>query len=100
MKFGFFGNTNNSPFMLAQALRDLGHEVCVVVTSQELLHRPESRYPELKKGYPDWIVDAAQISEWEVITLSQSIAPLLDLLSAYRSADGLRPGILWQFCHP
>lgn len=82
MKFGFFGNTNNSPFMLAQALRDLGHEVCVVVTSQELLHRPESRYLEFKKGYPDWIVDAAQLSEWEVITLSQSMAPLLDLLSA------------------
>lgn len=81
MKFGFFGNTNNSPFMLAEALRDLGHEVCVVVTSQELLHRPESRYPAFKEGYPDWIVDASQLSEWEVITLSQSMASLLDLLS-------------------
>jgi glycosyltransferase involved in cell wall biosynthesis len=81
MKIGFFGNTNNYPFMLAQALREFGHEVLIVITSQELLNRPESRYPELKQGYPDWIVDSAQVTEWNFITLSPSLAPVLEALA-------------------
>ena len=81
MKIGFFGNTNNYPFMLAQALRELGHEVLFVITSQELLNRPESRYPELKQHYPHWIVDAAHLTEWDMMTLSPSLAPALDVLS-------------------
>jgi Glycosyl transferases group 1 len=81
MKIGFFGNTNNYPFMLAQALRELGHEVLFVITSQELLNRPESRYPELKQRYPHWIVDAAHLTEWDMMTLSPSLATVLDLLS-------------------
>jgi glycosyltransferase involved in cell wall biosynthesis len=82
MKIGFFGNTNNYPFMIAQALREFGHEVVIVITSQELLNRPESRYPEFKQCYPNWIVDAAHLSEWDMITLSPSLAPVLELLSA------------------
>ena len=81
MKFGFFGNTNNYPFMLAQALRQFGHDVVMVISSQELLNRPESRYPEFKQAYPDWIVDAAHLSEWDLIALSPSLAPVLDVLS-------------------
>jgi glycosyltransferase involved in cell wall biosynthesis len=81
MKIGFFGNTNNYPLMLAQALSEFGHDVVIVVTSQELLNRPESRYPEFKQCYPNWIVDAAHLSEWDMITLSPSLAPVLDLLS-------------------
>lgn len=81
MKIGFFGNTNNYPFMLAQALRELGHDVLFVMTSYDLLNRPESRYPDFKKGYPDWIMDAAHITEWELITLSPAVAPVLDGLS-------------------
>jgi len=81
MKIGFFGNTNNYPFMLGQALREFDHDVVMVISSQELLNRPESRYPEFKQGYPDWIVDAAHLSEWDMITLSPSLAPVLDLLS-------------------
>ena len=81
MKIGFFGNTNNYPFMLAQALREFGHEVLFVITSEELLNRPESRYPELKQHYPDWIVDAAHLSEWDMITLSPSLSPVLHVLS-------------------
>jgi glycosyltransferase involved in cell wall biosynthesis len=86
MNIGFFGNTNNAPLMIAQALRHLGHEVLLVVTSQELLNRPESRYPEFKKGYPDWILDAAHLSEWDIMSLSPSLAPVLDVLS---NCDGL-----------
>src|SRR5262245_6882265 len=81
MKIGFFGNTNNYPFMLAQALREFGHNVLLVITSQELLNRPESRYPEFKQGYPDWIIDAAQLTEWDLITLTPTLAPVLDMLS-------------------
>src|SRR5262245_55203896 len=81
MKIGFSGNTNTYPFVPSQALRELGHEVLLVVTSQELLNRPESRYPEFKQHYPDWILDAAHLSEWDMITLSPSLAPVLDKLS-------------------
>jgi hypothetical protein len=81
MKVGFFGNTNNYPFMIAQALRALGHDVLFVVTSHELLNRPESRYPNFQKGYPDWIVDAAEVTEWDLITLSPALARILGVLS-------------------
>src|SRR5262245_30183525 len=86
MNIGLFGNTNNAPLMIAQALRELGHEVLLVVTSQELLHRPESRYPEYKQAYPAWILDAAHLSEWDIISLNPALAPMLDLLS---NCDGL-----------
>jgi hypothetical protein len=81
MKIGFFGNTNNAPLMVAHALRELGREVLLVVTSPDQLHRPESRHPEFKKGYPAWIMDAAHVSEWDFMTLNPSIVPVLDTLS-------------------
>src|ERR1700704_968788 len=64
MKIGLFGNTNNSMFALAEGIRSLGHDVEFILTSKELLHRPESRVPELRAGYPDWIVDASDVEEW------------------------------------
>lgn len=82
VKIGVVGNTNNYPFWLATMMRQLGHDVVLVVTSQELLNRPESRRPELGAGYPDWIVDAADLSEWEMIILSPSLVPVLKRLSA------------------
>jgi len=59
MRIGFWGNTNNYPFMLAQALRRAGHEVQFVVDSSERLHRPEHRYEEIGYPYPGWIRDEA-----------------------------------------
>src|SRR6185295_4192388 len=96
MKVGFFGNTNNYPFGLAQILRQLGHEVLLVVNSQELLNRPESRCLELENGYPDWIVDAAHHSEWDMMTLAPSLGPLLALLSAcdVLILNGIGPSLL------
>jgi len=44
MRIGFVGNTNNYPFMLAMAVRRLGHDVTFVVDSEEKLHRPEFMY--------------------------------------------------------
>ena len=58
-----FGNTNNYPYLLGEALRDLGHDVTLAVNRAELLHRPESINPKLAENYPDSIVDAQWITE-------------------------------------
>lgn len=55
MKVGFIGNANNYPFMLARAVRQLGHEVCFVVTAAAGLDRPENRYAEIAAPYPGWV---------------------------------------------
>jgi glycosyltransferase involved in cell wall biosynthesis len=52
------GNINNYPLLLAEGLRALGHEVKLVFNRPELLHRPESKYPELAGAYPPWMIDA------------------------------------------
>ena len=58
MKFGFFGNTNNYPFMLAQAIRTAGHEVRFLVDSDHSLHRPEGRYADIGSAdYSVWVRD-------------------------------------------
>jgi glycosyltransferase involved in cell wall biosynthesis len=54
---GFIGNTNNTPFMLALAMRRLGHQVTFVVDSTERLHRPEHKYPALFSTWPEWVLD-------------------------------------------
>jgi hypothetical protein len=59
VKVGFVGNANNYPFMLARALRKLGHEVCFIVTAGTRLDRPESRYADIVEPYPDWIHELA-----------------------------------------
>ncbi len=61
MRIGFIGNTNNYPFMLALALRRLGHEVRFIVTSREPLSRPEHRYADIHFPYPAWIHDLSPI---------------------------------------
>lgn len=42
MKISFLGNINNYPLMLALAMKDLGHEVVLVIDRPEPLHRPEN----------------------------------------------------------
>ncbi len=64
MKIGFLGNANSYPFMLAKALRRLGHEVLFVIDRAELLNRPENRYDEFNPPYPDWIYDASPVDWW------------------------------------
>ena len=67
MKIGFYGNANNYPFMLAQAMRRQGHEVKFLVASREPLNRPEFRYSEIKSNYPDWIVDVSGRRRWHAL---------------------------------
>lgn len=62
MKIGFFGNANNYPFMLARALRRLGHEVLFLVNSCNPLDRPEYRHKEITLPYPQWIIDVSPFS--------------------------------------
>src|SRR5512139_4058359 len=66
MKIGFLGNANNSPFILARALRRLGHEVVFLIMFDEScpLDRPEKRYPEVTLPYPDWIHDVSVLDLW------------------------------------
>jgi glycosyltransferase involved in cell wall biosynthesis len=83
VKIGCFGNNNNYPFLLAEALRELGHDVVLFVNKRGRLDRPESRDPGLfGTGYPDWVVDVAASSEQDWIALQPSVGPVLDRLAA------------------
>lgn len=75
LTIGIFGNTNNYPLLLAEGFRKLGHEVRLVVNSKSPIHRPESKYPEWEKSYPDWVLDCSAFSE-EVIISNSASAPL------------------------
>ncbi len=72
MRIGFIGNTNNYPFMLARALRKLGHEVRFIVSSQDPLNRPENRYSDISYPYPTWIHDLSPIRLRDVMYVGSS----------------------------
>ncbi len=100
MKIGIFGNTNNYPLLLAGGLRQLGHEVALVVNRKERLHRPESKFPELEHGYPPWILDCSDLPEEDFIAGSPRIGEVLNFLAG--TSDGLLlnhlgPSLL-EFC--
>src|SRR6266498_4740906 len=59
MKIGFFGNTGNYPFLLALAMRDLGHDVRFFIDRIDRLDRPEHRFPDISYPYPEWITDVS-----------------------------------------
>ena len=82
MIIGLFGNTANYPFLLAEALRSLGHQVLLILTSKELLSRPENIAAEFRSGYPDWMMDASDLQEEDYFNLSPRVAPILDQLSS------------------
>lgn len=64
MKIGFLGNANNYPFMLARALRKMGHNVLFIVDRNVPLNRPENRYEDIELPYPEWIYDASPLDLW------------------------------------
>ena len=66
MKIFFFGNVNNYPLILAKELKKKGHEVIFFVDSNQLLFRPENRYKEYAKKYPDWIVDISFLRNFKL----------------------------------
>lgn len=60
MRLGFFGNSNNYPFMLAVALRRRGHDVLFIVDQQDPLYRPEFRYGGFGAA-SNWILDVSPV---------------------------------------
>jgi len=81
MKIGLFGNTNNSMFAMAEAFQSLGHKVVLIVTSKELLNRPEAREPEFRSDYPHWVMDASDLEELDYFLLSPNLNPVLHRLA-------------------
>jgi len=45
---------------------NLGHQVRLILNRKELLHRPESLYPQWADGYPEWIQDCSDITDEDV----------------------------------
>ncbi len=86
MRVVFFGNTNNYPYLLARAVRNLGHEVVLLVNRAERLHRPESMEPGYLDGYPAWIRDVSGIDEGCYVEPDGRIEPVVRELAG---ADGL-----------
>jgi glycosyltransferase involved in cell wall biosynthesis len=72
MRIGFIGNTNNYPFMLARAMRKLGHEVQFIVSSSDPLERPEYRYADISYPYPAWIHDLSPIRLRDIAVFGSS----------------------------
>jgi glycosyltransferase involved in cell wall biosynthesis len=64
LKIGFYGNANNYPFMLARALRRLGHDVEFIVLSRDRLNRPEFCYSDINLPYPSWVHDLSHRLRW------------------------------------
>jgi hypothetical protein len=73
LSIALFGNMNNYPLLLAQGLRELGHRVRLLVNRRDLLHRPEARYPEWEKAYPDWIFDCSNITDEDIAYQSREM---------------------------
>ena len=82
MRISVFGNTNNYPYRLALALRELGHDVFLIVNDTYHLHRPESVAPELKDNYPGWILDFSDLTQDDFVGPSARIVPLLGELES------------------
>lgn len=86
MNIVVFGNTNNYPYLLAQALREGGHNVHLLVNRREILHRPESVDAGLLDGYPEWISDVSHIPDEDFVAQSER---LCDIVNRLNSAQGL-----------
>jgi glycosyltransferase involved in cell wall biosynthesis len=66
LSISIFGNTNNYLLLLAQGLKELGHNIRLVLNRKEILHRPEGRYPNWAENYPDWIFDCSCVKDEDI----------------------------------
>jgi glycosyltransferase involved in cell wall biosynthesis len=80
MRIGFLGNTNNFPFMLAQALRRRGHDVLFLVDQSDPLYRPEAKFPEIWNASADWIVDVSPLRFRDYLLPSVRMSRVVALL--------------------
>jgi glycosyltransferase involved in cell wall biosynthesis len=82
MRIGMFGNQNNYPFLLARALKGLGHDVRMLIDRPEPLNRPEHRYRDVPYPYPDWIEEVRRVEIDDVVCRTTSWQAVLDRLAA------------------
>lgn len=82
MKIGFFGNTNNYPFMLARGMRMMGHDVLFLVDRSEPLHRPECRYKNISLPYPDWIKQVDELKAKDYVLSTRGTKRVIELLKS------------------
>ncbi|BCA54217.1 hypothetical protein W02_13570 [Nitrospira sp. KM1] len=84
MKIVIFGNTNNSPLLLAEGLRTLGHNVILLVNRRDLLHRPETRFAEYRRnGYPSWILDYSHVTDEDIACDTGALDDVLHQLTEH-----------------
>lgn len=71
--FSFFmlGNMNNYPFLLADALVKLGHNVRFLFNRSEPLHNPLTL--NLYQGNSSWITDVSTLPEEDYLVLAESV---------------------------
>lgn len=84
MKIAFLGNTNNVPFIVARACRELGHDVTFLVDSNSRLDRPEYKYAWVTLPYPSWIRDVGVLC---VSVRPSVLAEWWAVLKVLRAAD-------------
>lgn len=82
MKIGCFGNINNFPLRIADAMKALGHDVTLWVNRPEPLHRPESIEPELHGKYPQGFRDVSYLTYADYMELSPALLEVVEELSA------------------
>jgi glycosyltransferase involved in cell wall biosynthesis len=86
LRIGFIGNQNNFPFMLARALRRLGHDIRMVIDQEHPLDRPEYRYADVSYPYPDWIREIPSVQMEDVVFNTARWQAALDVV---RDCDAL-----------
>jgi hypothetical protein len=96
VRVGFYGNTNNYPFMLAIALRRRGHEIVFVVDDEAPLHRPESRYNDIDARNSAWIVDESPVRIRHLVLPSRRKLRVLQRLRRCQAVvlNGYGPSLL------
>lgn len=83
LKICFVGNTNNYPFLIASAMRNMGHDVTVLLDRPETLHRPNGRYEGFDLDSTDWVRDISADVTPDGWILSRSDALKRAALSRY-----------------
>lgn len=81
LSIAIFGNTNNYPLLLAQGLKEIGHNVRLLINRKDILHRPEARYSDWSNAYPDWIVDCSGITDEDIAFETPAINQVLHHLT-------------------
>lgn len=75
MNIAIVGNVGNASFLLAEGLREIGHDVRLVLTRKEKLHHPV--LSGMIDSVPDWIYDASDLGSTAFENQDAAIGPAL-----------------------